>query len=218
MKIKGLTIIAIISLGIVYWINFMDFKLEELIVGKGEKFESLIENLCISYLAGYVFYFLNIYLVERKEKQLILPFVSRNVTNLIVNNYSIICCLRINQKIDFNDFPSKSEFNDLLKKVNLHDKVPFYYKNKNWIFLLKKRQGATLSQINRIFLSGKHIDEELRKILLEMQCSLYLQDNYAFNADDFKDENLSKYSLVFYNHFKLIEELNTYYEKNLKTY
>jgi hypothetical protein len=218
MKIKGLTIIAIISLGTVYWINFINFKFEELIVGKSEKFESLIENLCMSYLAGYMFYFLNIYLVERKEKQLILPFVSRNVINLIVNNYSIICCLRNNQKIDLNNFPSKSEFNNLLEKVNTHDKVPFYYKDENWIFLFKKRQDSTLNQINRIFLSGKHIDEELRKILLEMQFSLYLQDNYAFNSDDFKDKNLSKYSLVFYNHFKLIEKLNTYYEKNLKTY
>lgn len=218
MKIKGLTIITIISIGIVYWINFMSFKFDELIIGKAEKFESLIENLCMSYLAGYIFYFLNIYLVERKEKQLILPFVSRNVINLIVNNYSIICCLRNNQKMDFDNFPSKKEFNELLEKVNPKNKVPFYYKNENWIYLFKKRQDSTLNQINRIFLSGKHIDEELRKILLEIQFSLYLQDNYAFNSHDFKDENLSKYSLVFYNYFQLIKDLNNYYVKNLKTY
>ncbi|RTY85832.1 hypothetical protein [Flavobacterium sp. GT3R68] len=218
MKIKGLTIIAIISFGIVYWINFIDFKFAGMISGKAEKIESLIENLCMSYLAGYMFYFLNIYLVERREKKLILPFVSRNVINLIVNNYSIICCLRNNQKIDFDNFPSKSEFNVLLEKVNPKDKIPFYYKNENWIFLFNKRQDSTLNYINRIFLSGKHIDEELRKILLEMQFSQYLQDNYAFNSDELKDKNLSTYSLIFYNHFQLIKELHTYYEKNLKTY
>ena len=60
MKIKGLSIIAILSLLIVIWINFIEFKFEELIPDKGAKFESLIENLCMSFIAGYMFYALNV--------------------------------------------------------------------------------------------------------------------------------------------------------------
>jgi hypothetical protein len=217
MKIKGLSIIAILSLLIVIWINFIEFKFEELIPDKGAKFESLIENLCMSFIAGYMFYALNVYLVERRERKYILPFIARNVINLIVNNYSIICCIRKNQKMDFN-FPSKEELNKTLLLINPTEKIPFYYKDKDWLYLFKNRQSSTLDYINRIFLSGKYVDEELRKILLEMQFSLYLKDDYGLNSNEFKEENLSKYSLVIFNHFELLNELYKYYEQNLKQY
>jgi hypothetical protein len=53
--------------------------------------------------------------------------------------------------------------------------------------------------INRIFLSGKHVDEELRRILLEINYSLYLKDEYAFNSEEFDKKSLEDYHLVFSN-------------------
>ncbi|MCB0606019.1 MAG: hypothetical protein KDC25_14210, partial [Saprospiraceae bacterium] len=72
--------------------------------------------------------------------------------------------------------------------------------------------------INRIFLSGKHVDEELRRILLEINYSLYLKDDYAFNSENFEKNTLEDYHLVFANYFDLIRELKNYYDKHLKTY
>jgi uncharacterized membrane protein len=141
-------------------IDFIECKFQELIPGKGAKFESIIENLCMSFIAGYMFYVLNVYLVERRERKYILPFMVRNVINLIVNNYSVICCLRENQKMDFK-FPAKEELNKTLLLINPREKIPFYYKDKDWIYLFKNRQSSTLDYINRIFLSGKYVDEEL---------------------------------------------------------
>jgi len=218
MKIKGLTIISLLCFGIIIWINFISFKFNELILGTAEKTEFLIETLCLSFIAAYIFYYLNVYLVEKKERKTILPFISKNVISIIVNNHSIIKCLKNNQKISFNYYPDKEEFKELLRNVNPKDKSPYYYQNENWLFLLKNRQESTLDLINRIFLSGKHVDEKLRTILLEMQYSLYLKDNYAFNSSDFSDSNLEKYNVVFLNYFKLIKELNEYYEKHLKEY
>lgn len=77
MKIKGLSIIALISLLIVVWINFIDFKFETSL--NAIKVENLIENLCMSYIAGYIFFFLNNYLVEREEKKHIMPYIASNV-------------------------------------------------------------------------------------------------------------------------------------------
>ena len=218
MKIKGLTIILIICLLIVIWISFIEFKFTELIDGKGKTFEDIIENLCLSYIAGYMFYFLNVYLVERKEKKAILPFVARNVMLLLVNNSSIISCLRGNSKIDLKNFPTKEEFKTLLEKVNPKDNVPFFYIQKNWFYLFQNRQKSTNDYIDKILLSGKYIDEDLRRILLEIQSSLYLKEDYAFNSESYSKTNLSEYSIVFKNYFDLIESLSKYYYKNLKQY
>lgn len=196
----------------------MDFKFRELIPGTSEKTEFLIETLCLAFIAAYIFYYLNVYLVEKRERKTIMPFIAKNVISIISNNNSIIKCLYNDQKISVNNYPNRKEFEELLSKINPKAKLPFYYKNENWLYLLKNRQESTLDLINRIFLSGKHVDERLRKILLEMQYSFYLRDNYGFNSPDFEDSNLEKYNVVFLNYFKLIKELNNYYDKNLKDY
>jgi hypothetical protein len=216
MKIKGLSIIALISLLIVVWINFIDFKFQTSL--NAVKVENLIENLCMSYFAGYIFFFLNNYLVERKEKRHIMPFIARNVIGIIVNNYSVINCLKANMTINLNDFPNKEEFKILLAKVNPKDKIPFFFKNQNWFFLFDNRRKSTISSIDRILISGKYVDEELRALVLKMSNSLYLKDDYAFNSIDYEKQNLLEYANVFHNYFTLISQLNKYYNKNLKKY
>jgi hypothetical protein len=216
MKIKGLTFIAVFCLSLVIWINFIDFKFDELFKGTGRKIEVLTESFALSYIGAYIFYLLNVHLVERKERKVILPFVAKNVIGIIVNNHSIINCLKNDYKSSLDYYPTHEEFKVLLKSVNPRDKAPYYYKNENWIYLFKNRKQSTQESINRILLSGKHIDEELRRLILEINYSMYLWDDYAFNSDDFKDSNLEKYSLVFSKYFELIRSLRKYYLKHLK--
>lgn len=216
MKIKGLSIIALISLLIVLWINFINFKFETSL--SAVKIENLVENLCMSYIAGYIFFFLNSYLVEREEKKHIMPFIARNVIGIIVNNYSIINCLNGNMSIKLAEYPDLDEFKTLLSKVNPKDESPFFFKNQNWLFLFDNRKKSTISSIDRILISGKYVDEELRAIVLKMSNSLYLKDDYAFNSFDCEKQNLSDYAKVFYDYFTLINQLNNYYNKNLKKY
>jgi len=215
---KFLTIIAIICLGLIIWINFIDFKFNELVAGKSVKFEYLIESFSLSFIAAYFFYLLNVYIVEKKEKKFILPLVAKNVIGIISNNHSIIKCLKRDDKLSLKYFPTKKEFESLLSNINLKDKIPYFYKNENWNYLFKNRQTSTLDSINRIFMTGKHLDDRLRRILLEMQFSLYLKEDYGFNSNEFEEVFLSKYHVVFDNYFKSIKELKDYYDTNLKSY
>ncbi len=121
-------------------------------------------------------------------------------------------------KMTLSEYPTLDELKVSLSKINPKNKLPLFYKNENWIYLFKIRQKSTIQTIERILLAGKHIDEELRSILLNMYSSLYLKEEYAFNSDDFEEEDLSKYSRVIKTHFDLIEKLNSYYNKNLKKY
>lgn len=216
MKIKGLTVIAVFCLSLIIWIDFIDFKFDELSKGSGRKIEGLIESFAMSYIGAYLFYLLNVHLVERKERKVILPFVAKNVIGIIVNNHSIINCLKNNYGLSLDYYPTREEFKVLLKSVNPRDKAPNYYKNENWLYLFKNRKQSTQESINRILLSGKHIDEELRRLILEINYSMYLWDDYAFNSDDFTDSNLEKYWLVFSKYFELMQSLHNYYLKHLK--
>ena len=151
-----------------------------------------------------IFFFLNSYLVEREEKKHIMPFIARNVIGIIVNNYSIINCLNGNMSLKLDEYPDLDEFKILLSKVNPNDKSPFFFKNQNWLFLFDNRRKSTILSIDRILISGKYVDEELRVILLKMSNSLYLRDDYAFNNIDYEKQNLSEYAKVFYDYFVLV--------------
>lgn len=218
MNIKGLSIIATICLVIVLTIDFTPFKFPELFEGTGAKAEILIYTLSISYLASYIFYFLNIYLKERQERKAIFPVVAHNVISILVNNQSIINTLKqqpINS-LSLKDLPSQDEFKDLLKNVNPRHIAPTYFKDKSWIFLFQNRRESTLKTIDKILASGKHVDAQLRTILLKMESSLYLKEDYAFNSENCEKDSLEEYSLVFHKYFQLIQELREFYDKYLK--
>ena len=217
MKIKGLSIIALVCLVIVLTIDFTSFKIPELVEGTASKIENLIYTLCISYLASYIFYFLNVYLKEKQEQKAIFPLIAGNVISIIGNNKSIVKALNQQAKDKaLNKYPTKNEFKQLLKTVNPKANAPLYFKDKSWIFLFRNRRENTLNTIEKIFSSGKHVDDNLRLILLKMQSSLYLKEEYAFNSESYDKPTLETYSLVFYKYFELIQELEFFYEKNLK--
>lgn len=219
MNIKSLSIFAVFCLVVILIIDFSSFKIPELVEGTATRAESLIYTLCISYIASYIFYFLNVYLKEKKERDSILPLIANDVILILVNNQSIIKALKqqpINSSL--NDTPTQEEFKELLKKVDPNENAPMFYKDKSWIYLFQNRRQSTLKKIEKIFISGKHVDVHLRVILLQMQSSLYLKEDYAFNSSSFKKKSLADYSLVFYKYFRLIQELRKFYNKNLKKY
>jgi hypothetical protein len=214
MKITGLTILAILSAGIFFFLGMNAGENYQLV----DKTNYLIESLCLSYLSAYFFYFINVYIVERNERKSILPFVARNVFSIINNNHSIIKCLKLDPKLSLSKYPDQEEFKLLLKNINPTKNAPYYYKNQSWLFLFRNRRKSTLETIDKILLSGKHLDDELRRILLEMHSSLYLREDWAFNSDCFEEKSLEKYNLVFSEYFLLISELFGFYNKILSKY
>jgi hypothetical protein len=208
MKIKGLSIIALISLLIVVWINFIDFKFETSL--NAVKMENLIENLCMSYIAGYIFFFLNSYLVEREEKKHIMPYIASNVMSLISNNHTIIHNITGVMKFDFSWWLTEQEFKEHLSKIQSQEKVKFYFPKEDWTFFLNKRNSSTIDTVDKLLLSGKYLDEELRNILFEIRGSSFLrQDCNLFSENNYKTWN---------RYFKRIEKLKPYFDKNLKEY
>ena len=208
MKIKGLSVIFGFTLFLVIWINFSDFKFET--TSDAVKINSLIENLCMSYIAGYIFFFLNNYLVEREEKKHIMPYIASNVMSLISNNHTIIHNITGVMKFDFNFWLKEQEFKEHLSKIQSQEKVKFYFPKEDWNFFLNKRNTSTIDTVDKLLLSGKYLDEELRNILFEIRGSSFLrQDCNLFSENNYKTWN---------RYFKRIEKLKPYFDKNLKEY
>lgn len=208
MKIKGLSIIAVLSILVVIWINFIDFKIETTL--DGVKINNLIENLCMSYIAGYIFFFLNNYLVEREEKKHIMPYIASTVMSLTSNNHTIIHNITGVMKFDFSWWLTEQEFKEHLSKIQSQEKVKFYFPKEDWTFFLNKRNTSTIEIVDKLLLSGKYLDEELRNILFEIRGSSFLrQDCNLFSENNYKTWN---------RYFKRIEKLKPYFDKNLKEY
>lgn len=218
MKIKSLTAIVILCVTVVAWINFIDFKFDELIPGKGEKFERLVDNLCRSFIAAYIFYYLNVYLKDKREKRAVLPVIASYVMSIWNNNHSIIAELKKDRRVSQDYYPTKEEYKELLIKINPHHNTHIFYNGKSWIYLFKTRREGTLAMIDNLYKTGRHLDDPVRSLLLQIQNSLYLKEDYAFNSEEFSKETLADYYLVFWNYFELIKELRNYWIKNLHSH
>ena len=209
MKIKGLLIFAIISFIIVLIINCTSWKLV-CNSCKTDKIEAIIENLCLSFIAGFIFYFLNIYLFERREKKHIMPYIASNVMRLISNNHTIIHNITGQMKFDFNWWLNEQEFKEHLANIQSQEKVKYYFPKENWIFFLNKRNTATIDTVDKLLLSGKYLDEELRDILFEIRYSAFLNDD----TDLFSKNNYK----TWFRYFERVQRLKPYFDKNLKSY
>jgi len=219
MKIKGLTVIFVITFLITFWINFIDFKLSTfwIFTNKATKAETIIDNLCLSYIAGYIFYFINVYLVERSEKRHILPYVADKVQSIVINNLHIVTVLTQDKKKN-KYFPDRNEFLALLSFENLTTIKIYNYEKKDFITYLNIRAEGTIKNIDKILNSGKYVDDELKAILFKLKESMLLNSDYCLNQSTYDAKNFNRYNGVFNTYFKDIQKLSEFYDKNLKSY
>lgn len=219
MKIRGLTTIFFGALLISFWINFIDFKFHTfwIFTEKAGKLNSILDNLSLSYIAGYIFYFINVYLVERTEKKHILPYVAYKVNSILVNNYHIIRVLKQDAKLK-DYYPDREEFFELLSFENLSKIKIYNYEDKTFITYLNIRGKGTSKNIEKVLTSSKYVGDELKSILLKLSESMLLNEDYCLNTSTYDAKTFNKYNGVFNTYFNEIEVLYKYYDKNLKLY
>lgn len=219
MKIRGLTIVSIIAFLLLFWINFIDFKFSTIpfFNGKAKNLETITENLSLAYLAAYFFYFINVFLVESREKKIILPFLSAKVKGILHVNERFLSILFQNKKVDISEV-SKSRLEKILDEKNLKRLKIYNNENLTLSEYIQKNRQLILSNISETLESGKYVDDELRVLLLKMRQSLFLKENYAFNSQNIELDKLKKYHNVIYIYLNLHRELQRYFEKNLQKY
>lgn len=212
MKIRGLTFIFILTLTVTFWINFGDYKFNTIwfLSDKALKLESMIDNFCLSYIAGYFFYFLNVYLAERDDKKSILPFVGFRTRQIIDSNHQLIRILYKDVKIKYA-YPKKEDFKELLSNENLNQIKIYNFEHLTFPEFLEMNRKKTLKHINFILNTGDKVDDELKSILFSLKESLFLKKGFVVN--NFLDKDL-----VFEKYFIELEKLKNYFNGNLVKY
>jgi hypothetical protein len=209
-SMRVLTTLVIISFLLLLYI--------EEFISTSSGYLNLIQGFNLAIISSFIFYIFNIFLPNRKEKKIILPYIGRLVLQIISNNKSMIDAI-MNEPFSNSNrivLPNKIELKKALSKINPLELQPYLYKNKNWVYLFTNRKESTVNLINQILIPSRHVDTELLRILTDILTSPFYNDKCGFNIERKDIKELSCYLSVFYSHFQLLDRLNSYYIKHLE--
>lgn len=163
---KKIDYYLIISILIIIWIDYIPYRLPSLIENP-EKFEFLMFNLSLAYIASYIFYYINILLPQKRNNKIIKRLINNSVVFIIegrkrLNNLK-------NIKIDKN-----FEIKENGKIINIQE---FIENNKKKLHY----------NLDTILVIKDRLPTEL------LQCSLLLKNHPYFKTNHKNYKELEKY-------------------------
>lgn len=140
----------IISIFIIIWIDYIPFKLPSF-VEYPEKFEYVIYNLSLAYIASYIFYYINNYLPEKKNSKTIKKVIHNNIIDIITYRKILL-------NIKNTDFDENPEIVINNNKVHIEEYLQKFqkklHKNLDSILTIKERLPTEL--LNYSLLLKRH--------------------------------------------------------------
>ncbi|PNW26437.1 hypothetical protein [Formosa algae] len=140
----------IISIFIIIWIDYIPFKLPSF-VEYPEKFEYVIYNLSLAYMASYIFYYINNYLPEKKNSKIIKKVIHNNIIDIITYRKILL-------NIKNTDFDENPEIVINRKKVHIEEYLQKFqkklHKDLDSILTIKERLPTEL--LNYSLLLKRH--------------------------------------------------------------
>lgn len=208
MKIASLTITCIICVLTVVVINFNI----PIHLNIDDKSTTLISAILLSYISAYIFHLFNVYLVYKKKKKNIMPYLSNQINFIITTNNSII--LYLDKKDWYRKYepyyPSPKEFKNLLK-IDIQEILTTGY---SYADLFTKVQKETLDHLNSLTIFNEFIDEDLRAIIYWISKQSFLERDFH----SLENSNMKLHINAFYRYFSALKDLNEYHQKHLSKY
>jgi hypothetical protein len=235
MRIKLLSLFAILSFLIVLWINFFNYYyLPNPLSIKSTQFNKLVETFLISYITSYVFYYIVVYLKEERDKKTILPYIANHTYFLINQIRLFVSALKLeagipdfrlnmnNEQYTLKDYPTESEWIEIAKinpntwsrpegerLNNTYMRIPTFLGDIN------QKVSNVEYRINKIFSKMQYVEPSYIKILSDIQDNKFHQ--YILGKGDYTKEILK----IPVDDLKLmIENMKDYFEsiKKLEEY
>jgi hypothetical protein len=214
---KGLKWGALLSLFLFVFLETFDFE-KKVFCWDIQVISTLAIRLSLTFITGYLFYFLTSQLEKEKDRQNLTPFVKKRVNNILLSFHSMNNYIYEATK-SVNSIPAKEqEMYEILKELettsNLPGVVGVKGKNYTWIELFCLNKYKTEEEIKKLFWIASSIDSELINICSKIDDSDYhfwLSEVAMFGKDYKKFSTFSKY---FTEIFNLYFELGKYAFKN----
>ncbi|RPH26710.1 MAG: hypothetical protein EHM93_19460 [Bacteroidales bacterium] len=220
---KELIILLIISILLIILVEFTDFRLP-IFVNNAAKWNLLGYNLSIAYLASFIFYFIVVHIPNEKEKEKIIPYFKVKTNCMINSAKALLKVLKEETKTDFiNTYPTRKELENLLEKVNPHQKAPMLIslpdKYANWAYYFAENSIRIKIYCEEILSKIKFIDSEFFNKIIVIDEHMYLKETVRIHKAMPIGNDESTYLLTFFHQFiQAIEELEKFTEKEFRNY
>jgi hypothetical protein len=218
---KDLSILLLISVIIIGLIEFVFDDIPEIFKG-GHKLGIIFENLSLSYIAGFIFYFLTIHLKAEKDKRNYnerIGYLTFDIITSSDNMTSDIVSYGQSGRIDYREdliFDACSRI-DVFKKeaINWIDGT-----KGDWLDFLYSYMQDTKSDIKALNDRLIYLEPEHSKLIGRIEDSIFLKKINAIyhNRAIITNGNLSIFSTDIMMYMNLMNDLKKYADNNLSAY
>ncbi|MGK7389712.1 MAG: hypothetical protein ACNS60_05150 [Candidatus Cyclobacteriaceae bacterium M2_1C_046] len=221
-RIVLLFIIFILCIILVLWINFEIFPLIQINYKRTYLINDLLLTIALSYITSFIFYFIVVYIKERKDRANSKKFLERKVNEIIGGANHIRQTVEQIDDVKFNSYiPEKNVLRNKLNKINLEDDAnqnrlyPFSYEQ-----LFKEHSNEIRETIDRILILLPFLNSNFISLLNEIYDSGFFTVSTKMAPvgminKKMQEINAPNYSIVYSDslveYLSLIEKLKKIY-------
>lgn len=194
----------------------------EMFPGGAELWELLYE-LCLAFVASYVFYFVVVHLKRQRDREVLKPFLYRYTSSIVDDAKLISQKLANASETEFEgDFPpDRDVVVEMCERVNPISKVPGMF-IVQWFEFLEFRRSLSKESSANILTATPFLEPEHLKRVMDVDTCLYFKRVQAF-ANNFRrpDEPTSPTSIHPHTNLGVLDtDFQDYFEKakRLKEY
>ncbi|NRT13003.1 hypothetical protein [Flavobacterium sp. 14A] len=147
---KKIDNILILSIFIIFWIDYIPYKFPS-IIDNSDKLEMTIYNLSLAYIAGYMFYYINVYLPEHKKSRVLKRILNNDIVFILNRKSEInrLKCVVIDENVEVVMNGKYIPIRVFLNKFHVS-----FHRNLDSILIVRERLPVELLRI--ILIIKKH--------------------------------------------------------------
>ena len=224
-----LKVLLIFALVIIFLVDILWANVPE-IFSYGAEIGVLIERVCMSYIASYVFFLFGVHWKSVQDKERVNPYIEKQVYDITYEAKSLADSMKKACQTKYPEkFPTQSDVvlmcsvlhpkHDSPLKAHAFDKSERIGDgNANWLHYMMWTINAHKCNIKKLLAIIPFLDADLVHILSDLEdCEFFEQIEKTY-----PNEHLTNYNLQFLNsglntYFRLIQKLDDYYYNNLSS-
>lgn len=212
-------IIALLLLSI---FGIIDIKLRIIVFPElfknASSFENEIYNLSLAYLASFIFYYMVVFLPEKKNRRLFHAYVSKQIDDILRSTTWIVSSFIKNDNPDKYPYqlPEKKELKRLIEKSKPNDEGHMSYLLPNrqpqripiWQTIVDNK-NEVIATINKLSIRAPQFDYRLTNMLMEIEeCTLFyfIEQNGPHHIG--KDLKIEAHLIIEY--YSLLKKISSY--------
>jgi hypothetical protein len=217
-----LNIVFLVAIGIIILHDFVFWGRPELFPSASRLWE-LAYLLGLTWVASYVFFYINVHLKALREKETLRPFLYTYTLRVVGDTMSIILTLKraTNEDIDSEAantdykglWPSLEETRRMCGAVNRASQAPQFA--GNWLEFLAYQKRRTEHHLSRIYTATPFLNAEHLQILMDLENCSYL-NFLAFEVSRGPgDGDFSHMAKELHDYFERARRLHEYASRHL---